>query len=140
MSCFVPQQSGATLEDIEINRQKTRRQFGWMTRAADQPDNASDPEKTKSEPKGNQPRMSHKALLAALMIFIYHQEPQFQHFYEMLGLFIEVDGLMSSWRRTYTSDASSVTQIYEDFLSTHRRTCCTGSPTAGSQVRRSWYR
>ena len=63
---------------------------------ADQPDN---------EQQGHQPRMSHKALLAALMIFIYHQEPQFQRFYELLSLLIEMDGLISSWRRTYTIDA-----------------------------------
>ena len=133
---------------IEIDKKKTIRQFEWMTGpmpfkselVIDQSTNASDPDKAKSEKPVLKPRMSRKALLAALMIFTYHQEPQFQRFYEMLGLFIEVDGLMSSWRRTYTRDASSFNQIYADFLSTHRRTCCTGSTTDWSQVRLWWHR
>ena len=97
-------------------------------------------ERLKEEHKKRKPRMTHKALLAALMIFTYYQEPQFQRFYEMLGLFIEVDGLMSSWRRTYTRESSSVTQIYEDFLSAYRRTRRVGSTTDWSQVGHSWYR
>ena len=99
--------------------------------------NHQDPE---SEQQRHQPRLSHKALLAALMIFTYHQEPQFQRLYEMLGLFIEVDGLMSSWRRTYTRNILSFTEIYKEILSIYRRARSLGSTSDRSQVRHRWHR
>ena len=44
-------------------------------------------------------RISHKAMLAALMISLYHQTPCFQQPYEMLRALMDMDGLMNSWRR-----------------------------------------
>lgn len=44
-------------------------------------------------------RISHKAMLAALMISLHHQTPCFQQPYEMLRALMDMDGLMNSWRR-----------------------------------------
>jgi hypothetical protein len=49
----------------------------------------------------NERRISHKAMLAALMISLYHQQPCFQQSYQMLGLLMDVDAMMASWRRMY---------------------------------------
>ncbi|CAF1073743.1 unnamed protein product [Adineta steineri] len=46
----------------------------------------------------NERRISHKAMLTALMISLYHQQPCFQQAYQMLGLLMDVDALMASWR------------------------------------------
>ena len=48
-----------------------------------------------------QRRISHKAMLAALMISLYHQEPCFQSYYEILRSLMDIDGLMTLWRREY---------------------------------------
>lgn len=45
-------------------------------------------------------RMSHKAMLSAVMISLYHRQPCFQQCYQMLNLFMDVDSLIASWRRT----------------------------------------
>jgi hypothetical protein len=47
----------------------------------------------------NERRISHNAMLAALMIAHYYQEPCFQQLYQMLSLLMDNDALMASWRR-----------------------------------------
>jgi tryptophan 2,3-dioxygenase len=47
----------------------------------------------------NERRMSHKAMLAALMISVYQQQPCFQQAYNMLYLLMDIDALIASWRR-----------------------------------------
>jgi len=49
--------------------------------------------------KNNERRISQKAMFAASMISHYHQEPCFQQPYQMLSLLMDMDALMSSWRR-----------------------------------------
>ena len=44
-------------------------------------------------------RISHKAMLSALMISLYHQQPCFQQSYQMLNLFMDIDRLIGGWRR-----------------------------------------
>ncbi|CAF3417964.1 unnamed protein product [Rotaria sp. Silwood2] len=48
--------------------------------------------------KNGERRISQKAMLSALMISLYYQEPYFQQAYKMLSLLIDIDGLMASWR------------------------------------------
>ena len=58
-----------------------------------------DPNEYTELQKEKQRRMSHKAMLAALMISVYHQHPYFQQAYEMLYLLMDIDALMATWRR-----------------------------------------
>ncbi|CAF1378012.1 unnamed protein product, partial [Didymodactylos carnosus] len=51
----------------------------------------------------NQRRMSQKAMLAALMISIYHEEPCFHEDYQLLYLLMDIDSLIASWRRMCTT-------------------------------------
>lgn len=44
-------------------------------------------------------RISHKAMLAALMISLYHQQQCFQQSYQMLNLLMDIDTLIAGWRR-----------------------------------------
>jgi tryptophan 2,3-dioxygenase len=59
----------------------------------------TDPDEYKNLLATNERRISHNAMLAALMIAHYHQEPCFQQFYQMLSLLMNIDSLMASWRR-----------------------------------------
>ena len=49
--------------------------------------------------KNNERRISHEAILAALMISHYHQELCFQQPYQILSLLMDMDAFMASWRR-----------------------------------------
>jgi hypothetical protein len=48
----------------------------------------------------NERRISHKAMLAALMITLYHQDPCFQPIYQMLYLLMDFDDVVANWRCT----------------------------------------
>ncbi|CAF1024810.1 unnamed protein product [Adineta steineri] len=49
----------------------------------------------------NQRRISHKAMLAALMIAHYYQQPCFQQVYQIISLLMDNDTLMTSWRHRH---------------------------------------
>jgi hypothetical protein len=43
-------------------------------------------------------RMSHKTVLTAVVISLYHHQPCLQQSYQMLNLLMDIDGLIASWR------------------------------------------
>ncbi|CAF1190238.1 unnamed protein product [Rotaria sordida] len=43
-------------------------------------------------------RMSHRALLGALMIMLYREQPRFQGPYQILSLLMDIDALITKWR------------------------------------------
>lgn len=43
-------------------------------------------------------RMSHRALMGALMIMLYREQPRFQGPYQILSLLMDVDALITKWR------------------------------------------
>ncbi|CAF0891687.1 unnamed protein product [Adineta steineri] len=49
----------------------------------------------------NQRRISHKAMLAALMIAHYYQQPCLQQIYQIISLLMDNDTLMTSWRHRH---------------------------------------
>jgi len=42
--------------------------------------------------------MSHRALLGALMIMLYREQPRFQGPYQVLSLLMDIDALITKWR------------------------------------------
>ena len=77
------------METADRDAETARRQFEKMTDSGEYSMLLENDER----------RISHKAMLAALMISLYHQEPYFQQPYQMLSLLMDVDALMASWRR-----------------------------------------
>ncbi|CAF4317768.1 unnamed protein product [Rotaria socialis] len=80
--------NGTDAEAAEGNANTTNEQFKKM----------ADPNEYRKLLDNNERRISQKAMLSALMISHYHQEPCFQQAYEMLSLLMDIDGLMASWR------------------------------------------
>lgn len=74
---------------VESDAKNTEQQFMNMLSA----------EKYAELQSTNQRRMSHKAMLAAFMISVYHQQPCFQQAYQMLYLLMDIDSLIVNWRR-----------------------------------------
>ena len=86
-----------------------------------------DPNEYKKLLDNNERRISHKAMLTALMISLYHQQPCFQQAYQMLGLLMDIDALMSSWRRMYNNFAYIENCLNLCFY--NRQTCSFGTTT-----------
>lgn len=85
---FCDEQTGANRQIIEGYGEATKRQFSKMI----------DPVEYDGLLKSNERRISHKAMLSALMISLYHEEPCFHQPYEILNLIMDIDALMMSWR------------------------------------------
>ena len=66
-----------------------RRQFNSML----------DPEEYQKLLDSGERRISHKAMLGALMISLYHRQPCFQQSYQMLNLLMDLDRQIAGWRR-----------------------------------------
>ncbi|CAF0890908.1 unnamed protein product [Adineta steineri] len=87
-SLLIQIENGVAVETAERDVETSKRLFASMI-------DSSEYQKLLNN---NERRISHKAMLAALMISLYHQQPCFQQAYQMLGLLMDVDALMASWR------------------------------------------
>ncbi|CAF1139089.1 unnamed protein product [Rotaria sp. Silwood1] len=83
--------NGISFDSVNIEAENLRRQFSNML-------NQTQYAQLKLM---NERRMSHKAMLAALMISVYHQQPCFQQAYQMLYLLMDIDALIANWRQKH---------------------------------------
>lgn len=74
---------------VERETETMRRQFNSVI----------DEEEYQKLRESGERRISHKAMLAALMISLYHQQQCFQQSYQMLNLLMDIDTLIAGWRR-----------------------------------------
>ncbi|CAF4802079.1 unnamed protein product, partial [Rotaria sp. Silwood1] len=84
-------ENGISFDSVNIEAENLRRQFSNML-------NQTQYAQLKLM---NERRMSHKAMLAALMISVYHQQPCFQQAYQMLYLLMDIDALIANWRQKH---------------------------------------
>lgn len=77
------------MDTVEGQIEALKRKFSTMT----------DPVEYEKLLNTNERRISHKAMLSALMISLYHQQPCFQQAYQMLHLLMDIDSQMTDWRR-----------------------------------------
>ena len=47
-------------------------------------------------------RLSHRAFQGAMMIYLYRDEPRFHQPFQMLTLLMDIDSLLTKWRRKNT--------------------------------------
>ncbi|UJR20120.1 hypothetical protein I4U23_023252 [Adineta vaga] len=83
--------NGIDIETIERDAETAKRKFASMI----------DPIEYETLLKNNERRISHKAMLSALMISLYHQQTCFQQSYQMLHLLMDVDAQMINWRHQH---------------------------------------
>ncbi|CAF1222080.1 unnamed protein product [Rotaria sordida] len=83
--------NGVDIETAERAAENIRRQFSSMI----------DPVEYEKLLDTQERRLSQKAMLAALMISLYHPQPCFQQAYQMLGLLMDIDALIASWRHKH---------------------------------------
>ena len=74
------------------------------TKKKEQFDSIFDPAVHSALVKRGERRFSHKALLGALMISMYSEEPRFHQPHQLLMALMDIDSLITKWRCKYLAN------------------------------------